>query len=297
MKKYTKLLVLLVVGFMLAFSTTSCNKVPAGNVGVKFYALGGAKGVDTEILKPGRYWIGMNEELYLFPTYIQNYVWTESPAEGSPNDESISFDVEGMKFGADVGIEYTVDPLMVPKLFQQYKKGIDEITDIHLRNMVRNAFVKYSATMKVDEVYGTGKAGLLANVLKDVQDKAGPNGIKVANIFLIGSLKFPPSVTTAISKKIEAAQKTFQRQEEVKQERANADKATAVAKGKADSKIIKAEGDAKSINLIATAQAEANRVVNKSLTDRILKYRQLQKWDGKLPQVTSGGQNLISFGK
>lgn len=271
-----------------------CNKVPAGNVGVKFYMLGGEKGIDHEILTPGRYWIGFNEELFLFPTYIQNYVWTKDKTEGSKNDESITFDVEGMKFGADIGIEYTVNPSKVPTLFQQYKKGIDEITGVHLRNMVRNAFVKHSAIMKVDDVYGKGKSILLANVLADVQAKAEPNGINVANIFLIGSLRFPDSVAKAIAAKINAGQMTIQRQNEVLQERANADKATAIAKGKADAKVLEAKGKAEAISIVATAQAEANRKITKSLTPQVLEFRKLEKWNGVLPQVT-GGQSMINL--
>ena len=58
-------------------SLAACSKVPAGHVGVKVYLLGSSKGVDTEELGVGRYWIGINEELYLFPTYMQNYTWVK----------------------------------------------------------------------------------------------------------------------------------------------------------------------------------------------------------------------------
>lgn len=86
---------------VLAGSVAGCSYVPAGNVGVKVNMLGGDKGVDTEVLGVGRYWIGMNEELYVFPTFMQNYVWTKDPAEGSPNDESISFQTaDGMTANA-----------------------------------------------------------------------------------------------------------------------------------------------------------------------------------------------------
>ena len=58
---------------MVVMTTTGClRKVPAGNVGIKVYLLGGEKGVDAEQKGPGRYWIGWNEDLYLFPTYKQN---------------------------------------------------------------------------------------------------------------------------------------------------------------------------------------------------------------------------------
>ena len=66
----------------------ACTKVPAGYKGIRVYLLGNKKGVDIEELGVGRYYIGINQELYLFPTFTQNYVWTQSVDEGSPEDRN-----------------------------------------------------------------------------------------------------------------------------------------------------------------------------------------------------------------
>ncbi len=126
-----------------ALGLAACEKVPAGNVGVKVYLLGGDKGVDTQELSPGRYWIGINEELYLFPTFAQNYTWTREWTDDNEDgkaqpaevvDESIKFQtVEGLNVSADVGITYNVDPTKVSVLFQKFRKGIDEITEGRVR--------------------------------------------------------------------------------------------------------------------------------------------------------------------
>ena len=122
---------------------TSCSKVPAGNVGIKFYLLGKDKGVDYEALGPGRYWIGINEELFLFPTQRQNKVWSNDE-EGNRGFEFQS--KEGMKLSANVGIEYQIEEVNVPRVFEMYKKGCEEISNIVLRNSVRDAFNKASST-------------------------------------------------------------------------------------------------------------------------------------------------------
>ena len=117
-----------IVLFMLIVLATACSKVPAGYVGVKVNLYGTSKGVQAEELAVGRYWIGMNEELYTFPTFTQNYVWTRSTTEGSPNDESISFQTnEGVVVNTDVGISYHINSKKVTDIFQKYRKGIDEI--------------------------------------------------------------------------------------------------------------------------------------------------------------------------
>ena len=88
-------------------------------MGVKVYLLGGDKGIDQEILGVGRYWIGWNEELYLFPTFQQNYVWTKDKTEGSPTDESITFQTkEGLSINTDVGISLSVERDILALLFQ-----------------------------------------------------------------------------------------------------------------------------------------------------------------------------------
>ena len=116
----------------------ACDQVPVGNVGIKVSNLGGDKGVNDEVLGTGWYFVGMTNTMYTFPTFMQNYVWSRSAHEGSSNDESISFQtVEGLSVNADVGIAYQVDPNKVPVLFQTYRKGLDEIRDVYLRNIVR----------------------------------------------------------------------------------------------------------------------------------------------------------------
>lgn len=261
---------------MLLFS--SCSKVPAGNVGIKFYLLGGAKGVDYEELTPGRYWIGINQELYKFPTFTQNYVWTSNAEESSPNDESFNFqDVQGLELNADVGITYHIDPEKVDVIFQKYKRGIDEITDVFLRNMVRDALVERSSKLNVEYIYGEGRGELMDSVTFDVRLQCDEIGIMVDKIYWIGRIKLPPSVKGAIDAKIQATQIAQQRENELREAEAAAKK-----------KIAEAQGEAESITLRAEAQAKANQILSRSITPTLVEYMKAEKWNGELPYMTGG---------
>ena len=265
---------------VLVGSVAACSYVPAGNVGVKVNMLGGDKGVDTEVLGVGRYWIGMNEELYVFPTFMQNYVWTKDPAEGSPNDESISFQTaDGMTANADIGISYSIDPEKVSIIFQTYRRGVDEITDTFLRNMVRDALVKQASDKPIEYVYGAGKAELIAAVQKDVSDQVNAIGIKIDKIYWIGEIRLPAVVLDSINNKNAATQMAQQRQNEVAQ-----------AKAEADKKIEDARGEAESLLKVAEAQAKANTILAQSITPEFIQYQALEKWDGKLPTTMVPGQ-------
>lgn len=273
----------LAISAALLFSVAACSKVPAGNVGVLVHLLGGSKGVDTETLGVGSYWIGWNEDLYLFPTYMQNYVWTQDPNEGSKNDESISFQTaDGNVAHADIGISYSIDPDKVSLIFQTYHQGINEITDTFLRNMVRDALVKEASSKPIDYVYGAGKADLIAAVQKDVADQVAPIGIKVDKIYWIGEIRLPQPIIDSINAKNAATQQAQQRENEV-----------ATAKAEADKKIETARGDAESLLKVAEAQAKANEILAQSLTSEFVQYQAITKWDGKLPTMT--GSSVIPF--
>ena len=261
----------------------ACSYVPAGNVGIKVNLLGGDKGVESEVLGVGRYWIGWNEDLYIFPTFMQNYVWTAGVDEGSPNDESISFQTaDGMTANADIGISYSIDPEKVSIIFQTYRRGVEEITDTFLRNMVRDALVKQSSNKPIEYVYGAGKSELLASVQKDVADQVAPLGINIGKIYWIGEIRLPPTVIDSINAKNAATQMAQQRQNEVAQ-----------AKAEADKKIEDARGEAESILRVAEAQAKANKLLAESLTTEFVQYQAITKWDGQLPKMT--GSSAVPF--
>jgi len=279
--KYLKLLLLAVV----LFTVIGCSKVPAGNVGIKFYLLGGSKGVDYEELSPGRYWIGINEELYLFPTFTQNYVWTKNISEGSKNDESITFQTEeGMSVNADVGITYSIIPNKASTVFERYKKGIEEITDVFLRNMVRDAFVKSASTKAVESVYGKGKSALLEEVESAVRSQVDSMGISIEKIYLVGDMRLPKQVIDALNRKIQATQKSAQVENELREAKATAQK-----------KIAEADGTAIAILNVAKAQAKANKLLSSSLTKSLVDYKAIEKWDGKLPTVSSSATPFINM--
>jgi len=287
---------LLAIVSVFALTLVGCSKVPAGNVGVKVYLLGTNKGVDHEELGVGRYWIGINEELYLFPTYQQNYVWTKDVTEGSESDESITFQTkEGMSCNADIGISYHLDADKISDIFQKYRKGIDEITDVFVRNIVRDAINQVASNMSVQDVYGVGKQKFISDVSVLVKSQLDPNGIIIDKLSLVGEIRIPKTVRDALNQKVQATQRAQQRENELREAEAQAKKAEAEARGKAQANIARAEGEAKAILVEAEAQAKANRLLSQSITPTLVKYKQIEKWDGKLPTVTSDGGTLVNL--
>jgi regulator of protease activity HflC (stomatin/prohibitin superfamily) len=189
---------------------------------------------------------------------------------------------EGMEVGADIGISYHLDPAKVSTIFQKYRKGVGEITDIFIRNHVRDALNTVTSTLKVEDVYGLGKAKLINDVQTMVTQMVEPIGIMVDKIYLIGSFRLPKQVTKALNAKLEATQRAQQRENEV-----------AEAKAEANKKIAQSEGKAKSILTVAKAQAEANSILAKSLTKNLVEYEKIKRWNGQLPKVSGSGTGIL----
>lgn len=268
--------------------SAACSKVPSGNVGIKVNLLGSSKGVDIQELTPGRYYIGINEELHLFPTYTQTYTWTKDCIKGDCENEEIGFQtIEGLAVKADVGISYAIDPDKAAFIFQKYRKGLDEITDLYLRNMVRDSLVNNASSMPVESVYGAGKTVLINKVQSDLAQQVKPLGINVEKVYWIGELRLPGSVTESINAKIAATQKAQQRENEVAQAKAEALKVIEVANGEAQAKLIQAKAEAEALNLRGGALKE---------NAKILELNAIEKWDGKLPTYMGAGQPLPFIG-
>lgn len=261
----------------------ACSRVPAGYEGVKVNLYGSDKGVQAKETGVGWVWVGPGHELYTFPTFTQNVVWTASRDEGSPNDESISFqDKEGLVLNADVGLSYYIEPGKADEVYVKYRRGIDEITDIFLRNMVRDALVEKSSTMTAEEAYSTRKIELLRVAEESVRTQVEPYGIHIEKLFWIGPIRLPPAVKEAVDGKIEATQLAQKKQNEVATARAEADKAIEAARGRAESTRLEAQARADAI----TVEGDALRK-----NPEVLRLREIEKWDGVYPSTLVTGDS------
>ena len=54
-----------------------------------------------------------------------------------------------------------------------------------------------------------------------------------------------------------------------------------------------AKAESQDILMKAKSQAEANRLLNQSITPEILEFNKINKWDGKLPTTSLGTQGSI----
>jgi len=195
-----------IICFCLALQ--SCSQVPAGYRGVIVNLYGSEKGVAEQSVGVGRYFLGWNSELYLFPTFLQNYSWKDEQAITMQTSE-------GLSIRTDAGITYSIQPDNVVKVFTKYRLGIDEITNTFLHNLVRDAMNEVASTMTVEQIYGSQKGDFITKVNDVVKREASANGIDIDKVYLVGSFVLPETVINSINSKIQAAQNAMKVENEV----------------------------------------------------------------------------------
>ncbi len=271
-----------------------CTSVPPGHVGVVVNPLGDDRGVEAEKLDVGWYFLKPWKTVYLFPTFEQNVTW-EAPGE---NNYAFSFQTsDGMAVGADIGITYHLKPECIPLIFQKYRSGVREITEVFVKNYVRDAINKAASKLQIEDLYGQGKESFFTEVEWSVRTDLSPIGIELSRIYLIHRFGFPANVITALNAKIEATQRAQQRENELREAEAQAKKEIAKADGAARCMFIEAEAQARSNLAKATAEAEANQMLARSITPELIQWQQVQAWNGQLPNVTGGAMPFINVNK
>lgn len=258
----------------------SCTVIPPGYVGIKVNQSGGNRGVDQYPVLTGRqFYNPVNERIYEYPVFLQTVVWTKDPTEGSATDQSITFNsIEGAVVNVDVSLSYAFVTDKVPAIFVEFRRTPEEITNTYMRTKVRDAFSRVASTMPVVDIFGAKKQELLARVKGDLINDLDPKGFRIDSISMVGNPRLDPNVAASINSVIQAAQRAQEAQNKVAQ-----------VEAEARQKVAEAEGEAQKIKTLAEAQAEANERLTRSLTPQLVQYEALQKWDGKLPQMTGGG--------
>lgn len=260
--------------FIYSFSLVT---ITPGYVGVVVNMFGSEKGVEEDELHVGAHLIAPWKVVYQFPVFEQNHLWD--------GNKQFTFQTsEGLVVEAEVGITYHLQPDKIHILFTKYRRGMDEITDVFIRNFTRDAINKCASKLKIEDLYGTAKEKFIDDVQSLVRHDLHNLGIVIERIYLVGNLHFPESVVRALNAKIEAVQRAQQRENELRESEAEAKKQMAKAYGEAESALIRAK-----------AQSEANQIISKSLTVELIHWQAVQKWNGQLPTALGNPNMMMPF--
>ena len=187
-------------------------------------------------------------------------------------------------YGENVTVTYSISPEESAWLYA----NVTDTDNLVNESIVASAMKAAMAELTPEDVTNRGKIEpLTQKKLEEILDtKYGKDAITLYQV-IIENMDFEDEYNAAIQQK-SIAQQTAARQE--------IENKTAIEKAEADKtvEIKKAEAKAEKMRIEAEAQANANKELADSISDALIDYQKIEKWDGKLPKVT-GGNAIVSM--
>lgn len=245
--------------------------VPQGHVGAVYDKM--EKGVQDEVLTEGFHFKAPWQKVKAFPTSIETIYMSADEREGSEGNEEVTVGCSDGSLKADLTFSYRFKAEDVPEVQRNYRgKSGEEIMNNVLRGQLRTWVGEVTKNYSTMEVHLTKKDEVNTKLTEYLTKKAERYGVTFENVALAETR---PS--TEVQQAIERRQQIAQELEQQKLSLEKAEVAKKEEKLKQEKALIQAEGERK-----------ANEEKAKGLDERILKQMAIEKWDGKLPTVTSG---------
>lgn len=285
--------VIIVIGFLLVVSCTA--KVPAGYGAVQYSINGGVK---EQTLKQGWHLVrpGIHTTNYTIGLE-QSYLTKGKKGDSKDNERFSASSSEGKSIDIDLTFSYKYDKKHLAEIFTQFKgqSGV-EVRDVFIKPNIVAWTKEVVANYKVADIIGVKRAEINDTLTEYLAKKFEPYHIQIKTVSLI-NVNVDADTQKAINKKIKAQQdaetQKINNQTNIDKAKAEAEAKVTQAQAEADAKKIAAEAEAKATLLKAEAEAKANKELSKSLDKDVLQNRYIEKWDGKLPKVTSEGSGML----
>ncbi len=258
---------ILAVIFAVIFLGSCFVVIPAGHTGV---ALTFGKVEDTVL----------QEGLHFKVPFVQKIVVVDNRiVKLDVNTEAFSKDLQTIT--TVVAVNYHVGKENSQTLYKNVGMGFEEVLITPAVNEVLKAVTaKYTA---VELVSSRAEVSMLLD--DGLNEKMNAYGIFINELNII-NWDFSEEYINAVEAKQVAEQNLIKTRTEQEQ-------ALVIANTEAEKRVIAAEAQANEIKVLAEANAESNRILTESISELLIKYQTVAKWDGKLPTVMAGSDNLL----
>lgn len=214
----------------------------------------------------------LQEGIHAKLPFIQNVVKIDNRIQKlEVNTEAFSKDLQSVD--TVLAINYRVDTAKSYSIYKNIGADYESVLVTPAVNEVLKAITsQYTAEQSV-----TNRTLISDGLVKGLNEKLNDLGLYVTDVNII-DFDFSDAFITAIEEKQIAQQQLLKAETEKQTAITNAQAAAEAAK-------IKAAGD-----------AEANKKLNESLTDKVIENKKIEKWNGQLPKVSGSGGTIIDIG-
>ena len=286
----TLVIIAVIALLLLGLMTSSWRSISPGYVGIVFDKAN--HNVTAGALEPG--WAFINpftQAIQQYPVTIQTYSMVQKSGEGqTQGDDSVKVQSnEGQQLNLDVVIQYQVVREEAGQLYQDWGGAdITAVEDRVVRQYTRSQVPIVASKYGWEDITSSKRDVISADIAKVLDSEFKRRHLRLVS-FGVREVHLPESLQKALDQKIQAQQAAEQQKYQLEQAKIKAEQDVAEAQGHANALRAQAEGEAQATLTRAKAQAEANRQLAQSLTPELIRYQQLQRWDGKLPVFSGSG--------
>ena len=187
------------------------------------------------------------------------------------NTEAFSKDLQSVN--TTLAINYRVDTAKSDSIYKNIGADYESVLVTPAVNEVLKAI---TATYTAEESV-TNRQLISDGLVTGLNEKLNDIGLYITDVNII-DFDFSEAFITAIEEKQVAQQKLL---------KAETEKKTAITN---------AEAEAEATKIRAEAEAAANDLINKSLTDKVIENKKIEKWNGVLPKVTGSSGTFVDMG-
>ncbi len=246
---------LVVLVILVLLAFNSFAVVGAGERGVVFSKFGG---VQAAVLGEG---------LQFKVPFVQTIILVDVRIQKSETDATAS-SKDLQTVNSRIAVNYHVAPDEASKIYQEvgtlYK---ERLIDPSVQEAVKAATAQFTAEELI-----TRRAEVSTLIKEMLTARLMPRNI-IVDEFNIVDFNFSEVFNLAIEAKQTAEQAALKAQRDLERVKIEAEQTIAAA----------------------TAEAESQRLQRETITSNVLQLRAIEKWDGKLPQVTSGAVPFIDL--
>jgi regulator of protease activity HflC (stomatin/prohibitin superfamily) len=231
--------------------------VPAGHRGVVFNEFEGVK-VERNL----------TEGFHFVSPYVEHVINLSVRVEKASFKASAS-SKDLQQVNTEIAINYHLDPDNAARVYQQIgEEYVTKLIEPSVQESIKAVTAEYNATDLI------AKRPLVKQKAQEmVTQRLGAFHILVDD-FSITDFKFSPEFEAAIEAKQVAEQEALQKNYELQKAHKDAEIA-----------VTRAEGEKKATIARAQAKSEEQRLLQMTVTERVLELKRIEKWDGTMPKV------------
>lgn len=288
--------------FVIILASLSLTRVMPGYAGVQYSLVSGMKDeVLREGLKVHPPWV----KVYEYPTSTETVELRNPRKDEKREDNSLQVNTGDAKsVRVDVRYYYKMDEEKLAHIFKRFRRQDAEwVAENFIKSEILNATQNVTTKHSVLQIYSQNREEIATEIRETLKERLAKDGI-ILEQFTFSDVR-PDKETANILQQIADAENQrevlIREEKNLKQQRNNIreEKANEQAAANEDQEIARTKADTKAIEITieAEAQAEANRILAKSLDSNIVQYEWIKKWEGILPKVSSdgGGASIVNI--